>query len=116
VSAEPLDFQVAVDAERPHELAAWWAAALGWEVEPTSEEFIRKMIAEGHATEEDTMEFCGALAWKAGAAIRHPAGKDSGRPRVLFQPVPDRARTSSRRLSRRSATPRTRAGYSSSTC
>jgi hypothetical protein len=85
----PLDFQVTVDAERPHDLAAWWAAALGWEVEPTDEAFIRRMVAEGYATEDDTMTFGGALVWIAGAAIRHPAGPDSGRPRVLFQLVPE---------------------------
>jgi len=40
-------FQVVVDAAAPHDLADWWAAALGWEVEPSDEAFIRKMIAEG---------------------------------------------------------------------
>ena len=47
------------------------------------------MVAEGYATEDDTMEFGGELVWKEGAAIRHPAGEDSGRPRVLFQLVPE---------------------------
>ena len=26
------DFQVAIDCSSPHELADWWAEALGWEV------------------------------------------------------------------------------------
>jgi hypothetical protein len=86
--AGPMDFQVAVDSARPHELADWWAAALGWEVEPQDEAFIRRMIAEGYATEEaDTMTHRGALVWTAGAAIRYPGGE--GRPRVLFQLVPE---------------------------
>ena len=49
------DFQIAVDASEPHELADWWAETLGWVVEPSDEAFIRKMIAEGYATEDDTM-------------------------------------------------------------
>jgi hypothetical protein len=85
----PVDFQVTVDAARPHELADWWAAVLGWEVEPSDEAFIRRMIAEGYATESDTMVHNGSLVWSEGAAIRHPAGPDSGRPRVLFQFVPE---------------------------
>ena len=68
----PTDFQVTVDAGAPHDLAAWWADTLGWEVEPTDESFVRKMIAGGHATEDETMVHHGALVWKAGAAIVHP--------------------------------------------
>jgi hypothetical protein len=83
------DFQVAVDAARPHELAAWWAQTLGWVVEPTDEAFIRQMIAQGHAAEDDTITHHGALVWKEGAAIGHPGGGDSGRSRLLFQLVPE---------------------------
>jgi hypothetical protein len=83
------DFQVTVDAGQPHILADWWADALGWEVEPTDAEFIRRMISEGYATEGDTTTHNGALAWKAGSAIRHPGGPDSGRSRILFQLVPE---------------------------
>lgn len=83
------DFQVAVDAARPHELADWWAQTLGWVVEPTDEAFIRQMIAQGHATEDDTITHHGALVWKTGAAIGHPGGRDSGRSRLLFQLVPE---------------------------
>ncbi len=83
------DFQVTVDAGQPHILADWWADALGWEVEPTDAEFIRRMISEGYATEDDTITHNGALAWKDGAAIRHPGGPDSGRSRILFQLVPE---------------------------
>jgi Glyoxalase-like domain len=83
------DFQVAVDAARPHQLADWWAQTLGWVVEPTDEAFIRQMIAQGHATEDDTITHHGALVWKTGAAIGHPGGRDSGRSRLLFQLVPE---------------------------
>jgi hypothetical protein len=88
------DIQVAVDATQPHALADWWAQALGWEVEPQDPAFIRRMIAEGYATEDDTTTHHGALVWKLGAAIRHPdsveaGGTQAGRSRVLFQEVPE---------------------------
>ncbi|MFE6846724.1 VOC family protein [Streptomyces sp. NPDC057686] len=81
-------FQVTIDSADPHPLADWWADALGWEVERTDEEFIRTMVAEGRATEDDTTTHRGALVWKAGAAIRHPEGIERA-PRVLFQLVPE---------------------------
>ncbi len=80
------DFQVTVDCSSPHELADWWAEALGWEVEQQDEAFIRRMIEAGHASQEDTVRHRGALVWKEGAAITSP---DPGRPRVLFQLVPE---------------------------
>jgi hypothetical protein len=84
------DFQVAVDCADPHALADWWADALGWTVEPSDEEFIRKMIDEGHATEEDTTTYNGALVWKEAAAISHPDDPPHGhRRRILFQRVPE---------------------------
>ena len=84
------DFQVAVDAAQPHVLADWWADALGWDVEPSDEAFIRRMIAEGYATEADTMTHNGALVWAEGAAIRHPRGPGSGiGGRIYFQLVPE---------------------------
>jgi hypothetical protein len=81
----PYDFQVVFDAADPHAQADWWAGTLGWTVEPQDEAFIRKMIAEGYATEDDTTTHNGAVVWKTGAAIRHP---ESDR-RVLFQTVPE---------------------------
>ena len=39
----PLDFQVVVDCSTPHVLADWWADALGWAVEPSDEDFIRRI-------------------------------------------------------------------------
>ena len=79
------DFQVTFDSADPHAQADWWAETLGWEVEPSDEAFIRRMIAEGYATEAETKTHRGVLVWATGAAIRHP---DTGR-RVLFQSVPE---------------------------
>jgi hypothetical protein len=79
------DFQVTVDCADPHALADWWAAAIGWQVEPSNEEFIRSMIEQGFATEADTTHHHGVLVWREGQAVRHP---DNGR-RMLFQLVPE---------------------------
>jgi hypothetical protein len=80
------DVQIVIDSARPHELADWWAEVLGWEVEPQDEAFIRRMVDEGHASEDQTTRHKGALVWAVGAAIRSP---DPGRSRVLFQTVPE---------------------------
>lgn len=88
------DVQVVVDSTAPHELADWWAEALGWQVEPQDEAFITRMVQAGAATEADTMRHRGALVWAVGAAITSP---DPGRPRVLFQRVPE-AKTVKNRL------------------
>ena len=58
------DFQVAIDCSSPHELADWWAEALGWQVEAQDEAFIRRMVDEGHASEEQTTRHRGALVWR----------------------------------------------------
>ena len=84
-----LDFQLVIDCAEPHTLADWWADALGWEVEGTDEDFIRRMIKEGYATDDDTVMHNGKLHWKTGAAVNHPDGRESGRPRMLFQLVPE---------------------------
>jgi hypothetical protein len=83
-----LTVQVVIDSNDPHPLAAWWAQTLGWNVEPQDPDFIRRMVAEGHASEDDTMEYEGSLVWRVGAAINHP-DPDSGTPRILFQWVPE---------------------------
>jgi hypothetical protein len=80
------DFQVVIDCAAPHELADWWAEALGWQVEAQDAAFIRRMIEAGHATEDQTTTHRGALVWREGAAINSP---EPGRPRVLFQQVPE---------------------------
>jgi hypothetical protein len=80
------DFQVVIDSSAPHELADWWAEALGWQIEAQDEAFIRRMVETGAASQEDTRQHRGALVWKVGAALLSP---DPGRPRVLFQLVPE---------------------------
>jgi len=87
----PVDFQIAVDASQPQVLAGWWAETLGWVVEPSDEAFIRKMISEGYATDDDTVMHNGRMVWRDGAAIRHPdeLGRGGTRPRILFQLVPE---------------------------
>ena len=76
------DVQVAIDCSSPHELADWWAEALGWQVAAQDEAFIRRMVEEGHATDEQTVRHRGALVWKSVTALNSP---DPGRPRLLFQ-------------------------------
>src|SRR3954470_12838996 len=80
------DFQVAIDCSSPHELADWWAEGLGWTVEAQDEAFIRRMVEAGDAAEEETTRHLGALVWRTGPAITSP---EPGRPRVLFQSVPE---------------------------
>ena len=80
------DIQVTIDCSAPHELADWWAEALGWPVEAQDESFILRMIQTGAASEADTIRHRGALVWKVGAALTSP---EPGRPRVLFQRVPE---------------------------
>jgi hypothetical protein len=79
-------FQVAVDCADPHGLADWWAEALGWQVEPSDEAFIRTMVDAGYATDADTTTHHGVLVWREGQAINHPEGSA---PRMLFQLVPE---------------------------
>ena len=80
------DVQIAIDCAAPHELADWWAEALGWQVEPQDESFIQRMVDSGAASPEDTTRHRGALVWKVGAALNSP---DPDRPRLLFQAVPE---------------------------
>jgi Glyoxalase-like domain len=91
------EFQVVVDAERPHVLADWWADAVGWVVEPSDEAFIRRMVSEGYATDDDTTTHGGTLVWKEGAAILHPDAPARGpRRRILFQLVPESKKAKNR--------------------
>jgi hypothetical protein len=89
------EFQVTQDSADPHAQADWWAETLGWEVEPTDEAFIRKMIDQGYAAQSDTRVHNGALVWKEGAAIRHPDGLERA-PRMLFQLVPQEKKVKNR--------------------
>jgi hypothetical protein len=80
------DVQVVIDCSSPHELADWWAEALGWQVEPQDAAFIQRMVDAGHASVADTTRHRGALVWRIGAALNSPA---PDRPRLLFQAVPE---------------------------
>jgi hypothetical protein len=84
----PYDFQIVVDCTDPHAMADWWAETLDWRVEPQDAAFIRQMVQQGLATDDETTTHNGALVWRTGAAIHHPE-PGSGRPRVLFQAVPE---------------------------
>ena len=89
----PWDIQLTIDCENPHELAHWWAEALGWDVETQDEGFIQSMLDQGLAQESDVATFRAARVWKAGAAINHPG---EHRPRLLFQKVPELKTTKNR--------------------
>jgi hypothetical protein len=80
------DVQVTVDCTDPHALARWWADTLGWLKEPSNEPFIRQMVDQGLASDDDTTTFEGALVWKTGAAVVRADGTS---PRLLFQFVPE---------------------------
>ncbi len=85
-------FQIVIDCREAHPLADWWAETLNWVVEPQDEDFIRSMIEQGFATEEDTIHHRGHLVWREGAAINPPPGNpptDTPGPRILFQEVPE---------------------------
>ncbi|GGJ13045.1 hypothetical protein GCM10010052_08200 [Paenarthrobacter histidinolovorans] len=85
-----LNIQVVVDCKKPHDLADWWAQTLEWSVEPQDEAFIRSMIEQGYATEDQTIIHNGKLVWAEGCAII-PAGDTTpttGR-RILFQTDPN---------------------------
>jgi len=84
-----MSFQVTVDCREPHVLAEWWAQTLGWDVEPSDPDFVRRMVDEGQATEDDTTTYRGVLVWRTGAAIRHPDPEAGPGGRVLFQLVPE---------------------------
>ena len=86
-----LKIQIVVDSKDPHGLADWWAETLGWAVEPQDEGFIRSMISQGYATEDETLTHHGKLVWRTGQAIRPPEELEAKAPahRVLFQAVPE---------------------------
>ncbi|WP_115787580.1 VOC family protein [Arthrobacter silvisoli] len=85
-----LNFQVVVDCKDPHMLADWWAETLDWVVESQDEAFIRSMVGQGFATEDETSILKGKLVWKTGAAIIPSEDQDKAMgKRFLFQAVPE---------------------------
>ncbi|MFJ6028166.1 VOC family protein [Pseudarthrobacter sp. NPDC092424] len=82
-----LNIQIVVDCRHPHQLADWWAETLQWSVEAQDATFIRSMVTQGYASEDQTMIHRGNLVWKDGSAIRPPEEVDAKAParRILFQ-------------------------------
>ena len=78
--------QVAIDAENPYQLARFWAAVTGYEMED-HHEMIGEIIDAGYATLDDTMEIDGRRHWATASACRDTDGHG---PRLLFQKVPER--------------------------
>ena len=87
-----LHWKLVVDCADPHRQAAFWAEALGYEVEdcrPLIERLLREgVIGEGMVTPDHR-------AWRRLCAVRHPGdpvdpdtGIGLGR-RILFQAVPE---------------------------
>ena len=70
------EFQVAVDCADPHTLADWWAKTLDWQVEPSDEAFIRRMISEGYATESDTTLHNGQQGPNTWVTLADPEGNE----------------------------------------
>ena len=58
---------------------------MGWAVEPSQPDFIRSMVEQGFATEDQTTLHHGVLVWKIGAAIIAGPDATAGQPRILFQ-------------------------------
>jgi hypothetical protein len=81
----PTTLQCVFDANDPHLLAAFWAEALGYEVE-NNDEICRQMLDGGFATDADVEEVDGRLRWRDAAALNPPDG--SG-PRIYVQRVPE---------------------------
>ncbi|GAA2138431.1 VOC family protein [Glycomyces algeriensis] len=90
----PVHFKIVIDCADPHRLAAFWAEAMGYQVEDHSS-FIAGLLANGVITEDLLTEVDGHHAWKTLAAIRNPddpfdAASDAGQGmRILFQVVPE---------------------------
>ena len=63
--------QITLDCADPHAQARFWAAALGWVVE-RHDAFIRSMLDQGIATQDDVVEIDGQLSWRTAEAVRHP--------------------------------------------
>ena len=85
----PHNLQIVIDCADPHPLAAWWAETLEWMVEPQDADFIRSMIDQGFASDDDTTTYDANLVWKEAVAIHPDTEKSPARPRILFQKVPE---------------------------
>jgi len=89
-----LGWKLVFDAGDPHRQAAFWAEALGYQVEDNSA-LIERLLAAGAVDKSLSIEFQGRLFWRDAAAARHPddpfdpvSGTGLGR-RLLFNRVPE---------------------------
>ncbi len=89
-----LGWKLVMDTGDPHRQAAFWAEALGYELEDNSA-LIDQLLAAGAVARDQCLEFRGRLFFRDAAAIRHPdepfdpvSGTGLGR-RVLFNRVPE---------------------------
>jgi hypothetical protein len=86
----PIHHQLVVYAADPHELARFWAAAMGYVVEDNSS-FVESLLAAGAVKEAETVVIDGRRFFAEYVAIRHPddpvhpeRGSGLGR-RILFE-------------------------------
>lgn len=100
--AMALHWKLVVDTTDAQAQAAFWAAALGYEIEDASA-LIEQLLAAGRLPEAAVAERSGRRGFRGYAAIRHPddpfdiaSGVGRGR-RLLFQDVPE-AKSSKNRL------------------
>lgn len=87
-------FKICVDCADPHLLAAFWAEAMGFQVEDHSG-LIANLLDQGRITEDLLTEVDGRRAFKEFGAVNDPdapvdpaTGRTTGM-RVLFQVVPE---------------------------
>jgi hypothetical protein len=80
-----VDIQIAFDSADPHRLAAFWAEALGYQVEDHTP-IVQGLLDAGHLPPEATIEVDGRLSFREVAACSDPTGT---RPRLFFQLVPE---------------------------
>lgn len=77
--------QIAIDADRPYDLAGFWAGVTGYEMED-HHDLIEQLIGAGLLTVEETFEIGGRRHFATASACSDGSG--SG-PRLLFQKVPE---------------------------
>jgi hypothetical protein len=80
-----IQVQVTFDAADPHRLAAFWAEALGYQVEDHTE-IVDGLVAAGRLPAEAVIELDGRRGFREVAASSDPAKQG---PRLFFQAVPE---------------------------
>jgi hypothetical protein len=75
-SGPVIGFQVTVDCTDPYRQAVFWSEVLGFEIE-RQDDFIRGIIEQGLAGEDDVIEIEGTLFWRIGIGIRRPGFDDA---------------------------------------